>query len=155
MIAFTTVHVCRLSSLGVQVLDSEEVERNVMDQARVLSERQGPEYDDCNGFLFRLIVVQELCTFSFPKTSLKNLNKLSMQYKGQLQKATFTTQSFSSIMDDASFLRLKQRIMLNEIEKQDNQKKQERRGGGMISHQGLLQMKSQKERKREQKGAEG
>ena len=150
MIAFTTVHVCRLSSLGVQVLDSEEVERNVMDQARVLSERQGPEYDDCNGFLFRLIVVQELCTFSFPKTSLKNLNKLSMQYKEQLQKA-----SFSSIMDDASFLRLKQRIMLNEIEKQDNQKKQERRGGGMISHQGLLQMKSQKERKREQKGAEG
>ena len=117
-----------------------------MDQARVLSERQGPEYDDCNGFLFRLIVVQELCTFSFPKTSLKNLNKLSMQYKEQLQKATFTTQSFSSIMDDASFLRLKQRIMLNEIEKQDNQKKQERRGGGMIS---------QKERKREQKGAEG
>ena len=126
-----------------------------MDQARVLSERQGPEYDDCNGFLFRLIVVKELCAFSFPKTSLKNLNMLSMQCKEQLQKATFTTQSFSSIMDDASFLRLKQRIMLNEIEKLDNQKKQERRGGGMISHQGLLQMKSQKERKREQKGAEG
>ena len=84
------------------MLDSEEVERNVMDQARVLSERQGPEYDDCNGFLFRLIVVQELCTFSFPKTSLKNLNKLSMQYKEQLQKATFTTQSFSSIMDAAN-----------------------------------------------------
>ena len=155
MVAFITIHVCRLSSLGVQVLDSGEVERNVMDQARVLSERQGSEYDDCKGFLLCLIVVKELCEFSFPKTSLRILNKLSIKYKEQLQKASFTTQSFSSIMDDASFLQLKQRIMLNEIEKLDNQKKQERRGGGMISHQGLLQMRSQKERKRDPKGEEG
>lgn len=39
----------RLSSLGVKVLDSEEVERNIMDQAKSLSERSGPEYLECRG----------------------------------------------------------------------------------------------------------
>lgn len=37
-------HYERLSSLGVRVLDSEEVERNVLDQAASLSAKESPEF---------------------------------------------------------------------------------------------------------------
>ena len=37
----------RLSSLGVKVLDSEEVERNVLQQAQTLSEKESVEYKEC------------------------------------------------------------------------------------------------------------
>lgn len=33
----------------MKVLDSEEVERNIMDQAKSLSERSGPEYLEREG----------------------------------------------------------------------------------------------------------
>ncbi|KAK8823590.1 hypothetical protein WA577_002509, partial [Blastocystis sp. JDR] len=105
-----------LSSLGVKVLDSEEVERNIMDQAKSLSERSGPEY----------LELTELCSFSLPTTSLKNLNRLSMQYKDQLQKTSFSSQRLSSVMDDVSFVRLKLRVVLNEVEKREHKNAQKR-----------------------------
>ena len=42
----------RLSSLGVQVLDSEEVEKNVLQQAVTLSEQQTVEFQECTYFRF-------------------------------------------------------------------------------------------------------
>ena len=39
-----SIYYTRLLSMGVRVLDSEEVERNVLDQAASLSAKESPEF---------------------------------------------------------------------------------------------------------------
>ena len=43
---FRFVLIASLSSLGVKVLDSEEIEKNVIEQAVSLSEQQTPEFNE-------------------------------------------------------------------------------------------------------------
>lgn len=90
----------------------------------------------------------ELCSFSLPTTSLKNLNRLSMQYKDQLQKTSFSSQRLSSVMDDVSFVRLKLRVVLNEVEKREHKNAQKRTVVVRFSHEGLLSVSSTSEPKR-------
>ena len=56
-----SIFYARLSSLGVRVLDSEEVERNVLDQAATLSAKESPEFK--KRFTHQFCVILQLHLF--------------------------------------------------------------------------------------------
>ena len=67
----------------------------------------------------------ELCTFSFPKTSLKNLNRLNDDYQKQIGESS-SNRTISSIVSDSTFYQYCQRIIVGHIERVEKEQQLQR-----------------------------
>ena len=63
------------------MLDPEEVEKNVLEQAVSISKQMTSEFQQREIVFKRLFVVKLLCTVTLPPTTLKTLNTLSLDVK--------------------------------------------------------------------------
>ena len=85
------------------MLDPEEVEKNVLEQAVNISKQMTSEFQQCEIVFKRLFVVKLLCTVTLPPTTLKTLNTLSRDVKDRLAK-------LQSAGDENSLLRSRLRL---------------------------------------------
>lgn len=74
---------------------------------------------------FHLIfyIVASLCTLTLPKTPLKILNRLNIEYQKQIQSCN-SKHYYSTLVDDVTFLRYRQRFLVSYIDQLEKQQKQ-------------------------------
>lgn len=64
-----------------------------------------------------------LCTLTLPKTPLKILNRLNIEYQKQIQSCN-SKHYYSTLVDDVTFLRYRQRFLVSYIDQLEKQQKQ-------------------------------
>ena len=87
----------------MQVLDPEEVEKNVLEQAVTISKQTTPEFQQRPRVTDKSFVVKMLCTVTLPATTLKTLNTLDRDTKDRLSK-------LQSSADDSYLTRTRLRL---------------------------------------------
>ena len=64
-----------------------------------------------------------LCTLTLPKTPLKILSRLNIEYQKQIQSCN-SKHYYSTLVDDVTFLRYRQRFLVSYIDQLEKQQKQ-------------------------------
>ena len=64
-----------------------------------------------------------LCTLTLPKTPLKILSRLNIEYQKQIQSCN-SKHYYSALVDDVTFLRYRQRFLVSYIDQLEKQQKQ-------------------------------
>ena len=67
--------------------------------------------------------MSSLCTLTLPKTPLKILSRLNIEYQKQIQSCN-SKHYYSTLVDDVTFLRYRQRFLVSYIDQLEKQQKQ-------------------------------